>query len=85
MTYAQKKRQSINVKSHNYPDIWIISKNCKAAIINIITMLFDINTLVMNGKIDILSRDIETIKKEWNEILELNMLSEILKITARVQ
>lgn len=28
----------------------------------------------MNEKIDVLSWDIETIEKEWNEILELNVI-----------
>lgn len=41
-------------------------------------MLHDINTLIMNGKIDGLSREIETIKKIEIEILQLkNTTSEI--------
>lgn len=41
-------------------------------------MLHDINTLIMNGKTDGFSREIETIKKNETEILQLkNTTSEI--------
>lgn len=44
-------------------------KPCKASVITSITKLHDINTLVKNGKIDVLSREIETIKRNEIEIL----------------
>lgn len=64
MTNSQKKRKSINVSPKMTQTLELSVKPYKAAVSTIITMLHEakINTLVVNGKIDILSREIETIE-----------------------
>ena len=60
-----KKRKSINAKPKMTPTLELSVKPYRAAILTIITMLHEvkINTLVIDGKIDILSRELETIEK----------------------
>lgn len=57
----------------------LLVKSFKASIITFITMLYDImvNTLETNGKVDILSRQTETIKRNEIEIELKNIISKI--------
>lgn len=60
-----KKRKSINAKPKMTQTLELSVKSYRAAILTIITMLHEvkINALVIDGKIDILSRELETIEK----------------------